>query len=351
MHGRPMAALGIAVTTVLLLVAQVLSPDSIVVSSTRTVALGVGIPDGRDLSALDVFRQSIGGPKVAAWTIWRGWNPQSTGVFPTAAVEGARQRGAVPIIWWVPHWCCDPKDPKWSRNQNIVDGLYDDYIRAFARDAKQYGDRIVLRFAHQANADYVPWGWDYSATDDNTVDTFKAMWRHVHGIFRDVGATNVKFLWTVATQTCAGDGTNLSFTVTNCMGRALGYPGDAYVDYIGFTWENWAKAPSGSDVGSGPWVSMLDGFKPVVDKLKNVSDKPIIAAAIASAPDGGDRAQWIRKGYRQVYDKLPRVVAIVWLNADLSGPPHLDRDWSLRGSALDAYAEIAALPQFQGRIH
>ena len=134
------------------------------------------------------------------------------------------------------------------------------------------------------------------------------------------------------------------------MSRSLGYPGSAWVDYLGFTWENWATAPAGSVIPSGPWISMKNGFKPVVDRLKRVSDKPIIAAAIASAPDGGDRAAWIRNGYQAVYSEMPRVVAISWLHVDLSGSPTLHRDWRLTGTSVDAYADIAAMTRFQGRV-
>jgi hypothetical protein len=316
----------------------------------RKVALGVSMYDGRDLSMLDAFKASIGGQRVAIWSIWRGWDPNNgSGRFPTAAVEGARSRGATSMIWWEPFWF-NPADPRYMKNQNVIDGKYDDYIREFARDAKATGDTVLLRFAHQANSDYLPWGWDGGSNYGNTVDTFKSMWRHVHRIFDEVGASNVKWVWTVATQTCGGDGKDVAFTVTNCMSRPLGYPGDEWVDYVGFTWENWGAAPSGSVIPSGPWTSLVDGIKPVVNKLTGITSKPVIAAAIASAPDGGDRARWIRDGYKNVYDKLPAVVAIVWLNVDLSGAPPSHRDWSLRGKALDAYEDIAAQARFGGRI-
>jgi mannan endo-1,4-beta-mannosidase len=321
-----------------------------VAAAPRTVALGVSMYPGTDPARLDDFRASIGGQRVATWTIWTGWDPEGSGAFPAAAVTGARQRGAVPIIWWEPYPCCEPDDPRWSRNRNIADGLYDDYIRDFARQAKESGRLILIRFAHQANSDYLPWAWDYSATDDNTVRTFKAAWRHVVRTFRKVGATNVRWVWTVATQTCAGDGKRVSAGVRNCMSRPLGYPGHKWVDYMGFTWENWGDAGPGAVVGSKAWVSMLDGFRPIVRRLSRVSTKPIMAVASASAPGGGDQARWIRQGYRQVHRHLPRVVAVMWLNVDLSGAPHFHRDWSLGGLALEAYAEIAARPEFQGRI-
>jgi beta-mannanase len=254
------------------------------------------------------------------------------------------------MIWWEPYWF-DPNDPRYMRNQAVIDGTYDEYIRSFARDAKAFGDTILLRYAHQANSDYLPWGFGGGSDFGNTADTFRRMWRHVHRIFDDVGASNVKWVWTVATQTCGGDGKVVAFTVRNCMDRPVGYPGDAWVDYVGFTWENWGTAPAGSVIPSGPWTPLVAGLRPVVRALSAITRKPIIAAAVASAPGGGDRARWIRRGYKAVYEKLPKVVAIVWLNVDLSGSPNHHRDWSLRGRALAAYADVAARARFKGRIH
>ena len=309
----------------------------------RKVALGVSIPDGRDLGQLDDFRASIGGQRVATWTIWSRWGDPGRNAFPMEAARGARARGAVPVIWWVP-----TPGEQYASHQNIIDGVHDEYIRAFAREARRYEHTLLLRFAHQANSDYLPWAWDYSETDGNTRGTFKRAWRYVHRIFRDVGARNVKFVWTVATQTCAGDGLEVSADVTNCLARPLGYPGHRWVDYTGFTWENWAEASPDSTVQSEPWITMLKGFRPIVRRLSAVSGKPILAVAIASAPDGGNRAKWIRRGYRGVYRHLPRIKAIMYLNVDLLGLGH--RDWSLSGRSLEAYADIAATPRFQGRI-
>lgn len=306
----------------------------------RKVAIGVSTPDGRDMAQLDAFRDSIGGRRVATWTIWTNWGHESFRRFPMAAAMSARERGAVPFVWWEPLRPGDPSDPTYSRHRNIIDGLHDDYIREFALDAKRFGSTVLLRFAHQANSDYLPWAWDYSKADDNTIKTFKLAWRHVHRIFDEVGASNVKFVWSIATQTCAGD----------CLKRPLGYPGDAWVDYMGFTWENWGLAGPGSAVPSRPWQPMLKGFKPIVRRLSAVSRKPIVAAAVASGPDGGNKARWVRRGYRAVYRELPRVKAIMYLNVDLSDAPAYHRDWSLGGWSLKSYASIADLARFKGRI-
>jgi hypothetical protein len=309
-------------------------------TTPHDVALGVSIPDGRDLAKLDAFRAAIGGRRVATWTIWSQWGRPDTAAFPTAAAQGAWDRGAVPLIWWEPLNPKDFADPTFTRNRTITAGAHDAYIRAFATDAKAFGRTVLLRFAHQANSDYLPWAWDYSTTDDNTRASFVQMWRHVKGIFDEVGARNVRFVWSIATQTCARD----------CLSRPLGYPGDAYVDYLAFTWENWAAGKVDSTVADRPSIAMVDGYRPIVRRLSRVSDKPIIAVATASSIDAGRQPGWIRTGYRAVQRRLPQIVAIVYLDVDLSGAPLYHRDWSITGDSLTAYAEIAALPAFQGRI-
>ena len=347
MHTRPTLAIGAIVSAALLLTSMPVlaarADTAEPVAATydaRKLTLGVAMWSGREMGKLDSFRSSIGGTRVPLWTFWNVWGGDTHFEFPMAAARAARDRGAAPFIWWEPRTRLEPNDTTFTRNLNIINGQHDAYIRQFARDAKAFGSTVLIRFAMQANSKDYPWGWDYSSTDGNTIRTFKRMWRHVHGIFQQEGADNVKWVWTIATQTCKG----------NCLRRPLGFPGKAYVDYMGFTWENWGAAPDSEHQASRPWVSMYRGFKPIVNRLKKVSRKPIVAAAIASAPDGGNKAGWIRRGYRKVYNRLPRVRIINYLNTDLSGPPHYHRDWSLHGDPLSAYALIASKPRFRGRI-
>ena len=95
---------------------------------------------------------------------------------------------------------------------------------------------------------------------------------------------------------------------------------------------------------------MLKGFTRVVEQLSDISSKPVIAVEAASNGDGGDKAAWIREGYRAVYRELPEVVAIVYLDADLRVLGHPGWRLASPAAALAEYAEIAALPRFQGRL-
>ena len=121
-RARRIAALLFVGALVLLVAGQVaLVHSAAAAPPSRKVALGVSMWDGRDLGVLDDFRRSIGGTRVAIWTIWRSWDPDGDGRFPTAAVQGARDRGATAFIWWEP-FAIDASHPGASRNQTIIDG-------------------------------------------------------------------------------------------------------------------------------------------------------------------------------------------------------------------------------------
>jgi hypothetical protein len=297
----------------------------------RRIALGVSMFDGRAIGELDAFKASIGGRAPATWSIWTNWGGgPAKRTFPTSAAAEARARGATPLVWWQPIDPNAPKDGTYPRLANIVAGRHDDYIRRFARDARDFGSPVILRFAHEANGRTFPWG---IAQFGNSASTFVAAWRHVHRIFREVGARNVKFLWSVAKQGCPG----------GCNPYRSFYPGDAFVDFMGFSNFNWGAF-------DGRWVPMVKGFRRVTNDLAEIAGKPIIAVENASNPNGGDKAAWIREGYRAVYAELPRIVGIVYLNVDLRSSGHPDWRLSNPAGALAAYRQIVALPQFQGRL-
>jgi hypothetical protein len=288
------------------------------------VALGVATPDGRSMAELDSFSASIGGRRPAIWVIWSQWGHPNQSAFPRTTADALRDRGVTPMIWWEPVNPTNLSDGTYSRYKIINAGTHDAYVRQYARDAKAFGGKVLLRFAHEINNNYFPWSIN---SFDNTPENFIAAWRRVHGIFQDEGATNVKFVWSVAKETCSG-----------CNPYARVYPGDAWVDVMGFSAYNWGAAKQ--------WISMHQSYQRVTQLLSEISSKPIMAAETASNSEGGDKAAWIRDGYLEVYEKLPRVRAIVYLNADLRDVGHPDWRIASPKAALAAYAEISAMTEF-----
>ena len=87
-------------------------------------------------------------------------------------------------------------------------------------------DPLLLRFAHEMNADWYPWD-GVRASAPGTHDgpaRYVAAWRHVHAVFAAAGATNVRWVWSP---------NHRSIPAAAWNDAARYYPGDDVVDWIG----------------------------------------------------------------------------------------------------------------------
>jgi len=300
-------------------------------ATERQIALGVSVAvaDSQSLAAVDSYTSNVG-RTPAIWTVWSDWGYGNKD-FPTSFFNGLRSRGIVPMVNWQPIGEGDCE--RWALD-NIINGDYDDYIRQWATAARDYGGRVIVRFAHEMNGYWFIWGFSRC---DNTPAKFKAAWRHVWNIFRGpsgVGATNVQFLW----------------SIYGAFKLRKHYPGDSFVDYVGLTAFNWG--PTGNN--PQPWTSMKANFRTAMRALSYLTTKPVIAAEMGAAnvPECSycDKPAWITNGYPAVYAKWPRLVAMVYFDLDMRWTQQ--PDWRLISppGALTAYQAIVAQTKFQGTI-
>jgi hypothetical protein len=299
-------------------------------ASARQVALGVSMKADRSIGAVDGFI-SLVGRAPALWSMWSDWGGPDSAFPETQFLNGLRDRGVVPLIIWQP---ANPADPQGDgyRYRRIIAGEFDAYIRQWAQAAKAWGGRVILRFAHEMNGYWFPWG---ISRFDNTPARFIKAWRHVWKIIRGpnsggVGAKNVKFLWSPGSP-CG-----------QCTPYSKIYPGGKYVDYVGFTAFNWG--------GSRGWQSMVRKFKPAMRGLTKVSRKRVIVAETASSNNGGSKAEWIRDGYPAAYAKYPTIKAIVYFNRDMRFVQQPNWLLSEPAAARTEYRALLAQPRFQGTI-
>jgi hypothetical protein len=251
------------------------------------------------------------------------------------------ERGITPFIWWQPSAPPGQERGEYSRYIRIINGRHDDYIRAWATDAMAHGGPIILRFAHEMNGKWYPWS---ITRRDNTPKRFREAWRHIWRIFRDVGASNVRFLWSAAKEDCKGCEPHYRYQDF--------YPGNRYVDYVGVSAYNSARVR---------WQPMASILAQPLARLREVTltrsfprGKPVILGEVGSSAVGGSKATWISDGHDDVFRLWPRVKAIVYFDVDMGERHPKDPDWRLitpaDRSALNAYRSIATEPRFSGRI-
>lgn len=211
---------------------------------------------------------------------------------------------------------------------DIIAGRYDSNLRQAAQLAKGLPFEVLIRFAHEMNGDWYPWrpGGESGNVGTNYVDA----WRHVVSIFRQEGATNVKWVWSPNI-----DYGNYPF--------AQYFPGDEWVDYVALDGYNWGTG----GVGVNKWQSLYEVFAPSYAKLTQMSTKPVMIAETSSSESGGDKAAWIRQGFlRTIPEKFPRVAAVVWFDRNQ------EQDWRVNSSSasLAAYREVASSKIYGGTV-
>lgn len=294
-------------------------------------------------NTIEVFEQNSGKRlSIIHWGQFWHWKQQRgySGIgdgffqrFETNMYERVRQHGAIPMINWN-SWSGDasgsPNQPDY-RLAKIIQGDYDAYIRQWARDAKAWGKPLFLRFDHEMNGDWYPWS---ERTNGNQPGQYVQMWRHVHGIFQEEGASNVTWVWSV----------NVVRNNSSSNLAAL-YPGDAYVDWVAIDGYNWGVNPSKPD----QWKTFSQIFTKTYNLLGQLApNKPVMLSEFSSTEFGGSKANWITDALTvQIPNQFPRIKAVVWFNWNrYEGSGRMD--WVIESSlsAQNAFASGIQSPYY-----
>lgn len=144
---------------------------------------------------------------------------------PRQAFQQGNLNRVLPYVTWEP-WENVPNDanqsqpqPAWT-NAAIASGAHDDYIRQWAAAVKANGRPIYLRLAHEMNGTSYPWSLD--------PQSYVAAWQHVVTLFREAGARNARFVFSVNANTYQSRD-------QWCAGFMQYWPGAEYVDAVGMT--------------------------------------------------------------------------------------------------------------------
>lgn len=265
-----------------------------------------------DLAEVNAFEQDARlHADIVMWFV--DWE---RGRFVPAQARAVAERGSIPEISWEPWDSRIPArtpQPKYTL-ETIIEGRHDAYIRRFAEAVRRYRGPLRLRFAQEMNGNAYPWA---ESQNGNKRGEFVKAWRHVHRIFDRVGATNVTWIWSPVAGRI----------------RTSQYPGSRYVDVLGLSGFN-----GGTLLFSKRWRSFAEAFGPPLDALHALApEKPVALTEIASAEQGGSKAEWITNMFAEIR-RRPYIRAIVWFNL------RKETDWRIESSpaAQAAFAAGAA---------
>jgi len=172
--------------------------------------------------------------------------------------------------------------------KQIANGSMDAYLIKYATNAKNFGRPVWLRPFHEMNGNW--YSWSGTATGNSPAD-FIAAWQHVHAIFKNAGATNVKFVW-------CPNADSVPNTTANAIPKY--WPGGAYVDYIAIDGYNFGTTAS-------TWRSFSSVFGAAYATVSTLNaTKPIFIAETGCGTVGGNKAAWITDMFKVIPTKFPR---------------------------------------------
>lgn len=240
---------------------------------------------------LGVFRESSP-TEIGPGTVSRyGVTPASVQWFDSWATGNAFNAAAARTLWnqgIMAHFTWEPwntslsvNDPNQIHLQDIVSGRWDSYIRARGAEFAAVGAPIMVRWGHEFNGNWYPWG---IVNNGSNPGLYVSAYRRVHDLAVAAGATNVQWVW------CFN---NSSTPDASYNDPAQAYPGDDYVDWVAIDGYNWGLGPSW-DPGGNYWTSFDSMFANAYGKARAIAPRrPVMISEVGSSEDGGNKAQWV----------------------------------------------------------
>jgi len=246
-----------------------------------------------------------------------GWSQDWTPMLSSLAAGGR-----IPLVTWEA-WDGSVGAPL----TNIIGGTYDSMITTRAQAVKAFGEKFFLRWGHEMNGNWYPWAGANNGANLAATTTFISAYRHIHDLFVAAGATNALWVFCPNVASVPGDSWNQWQNY---------YPGDAYVDWVGFDGYNWGTVQTTST-----WQTFAAIAGSIYPSLA-AKGKPIMIAETASAEQGGDKAAWIAGILPAMKTMFPAVKGLVWFQMNK------ETDWRVDSSpsAATAFISLARDPYF-----
>ena len=192
-------------------------------------------------------------------------------------------------------------------------GGYQETVRRFARQAKEFGHPFLFRFCNEANSDWTSYGGVVNMADP---DIFAENWRTVYRIFQEEGVQNCIWIYNPNDRNAPPNRWNDSVTY---------YPGDEYVQMIGVTGYN-------NGTYYKQWAEEWREFDVIYDHIDALyrgiyGDFPWIITEFSSSSVGGDKAKWIQNMFGHI-GKYPNIKIAVWFSS---------ADWDAEGNVARPY--------------
>ena len=243
-------------------------------------------------AGIDQFAQAIGRqPNIVLY--YGPW----LGKFQVGFAAAAAERGATTLV---------QIGTGYASLASIASGQYDSYWRSYADEVKAFGGPVILSLDHEMNGDWESWGYRHASPS-----AFVAAWRHVVTIFREQGAKNVTWLWTI----------NIIDTHDNHVAQpAPWWPGSSYVNWVGI--DGYYYVPS---------ETFAPLFGPTIADVRELTNDPILIAETGAALSAGQPAK-----IADMFAGVSEFGLLGFVLFDQNGVPEYIQTWRISSPAAFA---------------
>ncbi len=184
---------------------------------------------------------------------------------------------------------------------NIIQGDFDEELRDWARDAKEDNIPLLVDFAVEANGDWFPWSGYFNGGstpdgygDDNYPDgpeRYRDAYRHIIDLFRAQGVSNITWFFHYNYASFPNEAWNQPRNY---------YPGDNYIDWIGFSLY-------GAQTTSEEWEGLefstqLKDFYSSFKDLNSTKPVALLEFGVTDNHPDGNKSVWLNDAFATILD-------------------------------------------------
>ena len=239
-------------------------------------------------------------------------------IYPKAAIHAIHDAGAIPYVRLMPRSdeIQGHPEPRFTL-QRIIDGVYDTNLTHWAQDARADGIPLLIDFAVEMNGDWFPWSGVFNGGkttngygDKDTPDgpeRYRDAYRHIIDLFRTAGLHHVTWVFHVNLASAPDEAWNHPEHY---------YPGDDYIDWIGFSCY-------GAQTLSEKWdgLEFSTQLRAYQSQIRAISTRKPIAVLEFGVTDhhpDGNKSAWLDDAFATILDNP-------WINFSAINPWH--EDW------------------------
>ena len=152
-------------------------------------------PTEHDVTAADVARYEDAVGAKTAWVYFSN-NWFESRKFPAEMCSWIRDLGKVPYVRLMLRSDVDQRHAeKMFSLEKIIAGEFDINLRAWARDAKNFGSPILIEWGTEPNGNWFGWNGKWNGGANEGPKRYIAAYRHIVDLTRREGADNLTWVW------------------------------------------------------------------------------------------------------------------------------------------------------------